>query len=103
MQHSLGSNYLQTCDVCGFKRATRGAVVKGHYVKSVCEKCLSTNRKVSSGSARWSRTIDVEDHAADLMQPYNADGTINVDFCTLYPTQASALFNDEQIAKATRA
>ena len=56
--------------------------------------------QVSSGDARWQRTIDLENHEADIQQPYNADGSINVRFARLYPKQAAALFSKEQLRKA---
>jgi hypothetical protein len=55
---------------------------------------------VSSGDARWQRTIDAEDHEAEIQQPWNADGSINTRFAKLYPTQAAALFSEKEIRDA---
>lgn len=64
--------------------------------------CKLSNATVSSGHANWSRTIDVEDHEADIQQPYNSDGTINTRFAKLYPKQAKALFTPVQLREAER-
>lgn len=93
---------MKVCDLCQINPPTRSAVVDGEYCESLCDSCLLVNNKVSSGDARWSRTIDTEDHQADLMQPHNADGSVNTDFVKLYPKQAKAVFTSEQITKAMR-
>ncbi len=72
------------------------------YYKLVCDRCKLANATVSSGHANWSRTIDIEDHEADVMQPYNADGTINTRFARLYPKQAKALFTPDDLRNAER-
>lgn len=61
-----------------------------------------TRPNVSTGAARWNRTIDAEDHEAEIQQPYNKDGTINAGFAKMYPRQAKALFTDKQIRDANR-
>lgn len=91
-----------TCVICKTATATHSGVVNGTYYKHVCSACLTKKNRVSSGHARWSRTIDTEDHQADLMQPFNADGTLNVDFARMYPTQAEAIFTPEQLDRALR-
>lgn len=60
------------------------------------------NNKVSSGHAEWNRTIDMQDHEADIQQPYNKDGTINTRFAKLYPKQAKALFTEVELRNANR-
>lgn len=72
------------------------------YYREVCGSCKLSNNIVSSGHASWSRTIDIEDHEADVQQPYNSDGTINTRFAKLYPKQAKVLFTEEQIRNANR-
>lgn len=79
-----------------------GAIINGTYYTSVCSSCNGKSSQVSSGHARWARSVDVEDRQADLLQPYNADGSINADFCKRYPQQSKAVFTDEQIVKALR-
>lgn len=60
------------------------------------------NSKVSSGHAEWERGRDLEDHQFDLAQPYNSDGSINVDFARVYPDKAKAIFSDDELNKAMR-
>lgn len=84
------------CDICLQNQATSSAIVDGVYYKNVCDSCKS-QPNVSSGHARWSRSIDAEDHEAEIQQPYQSDGGINPRFAKLYPKQAKALFTDEEI------
>lgn len=56
---------------------------------------------MSSGHARWNRSIDTEDHEHEIQQPYNADGSINTKFAKLYPMQAGKLFTPEEIRRAS--
>ncbi len=88
------------CDVCKLNKATGSAVKDGHYYKFICSDC-KPRPNVSSGHARWARGIDLEDHEADIQQPYNKDGTINRRFAMLYPKQAGVLFTNEQVRKAS--
>lgn len=67
----------------------------------ICSSCKPLP-KVSSGHARWSRTIDAEDHEADIQQPYGADGKPNATFVKLYPEQARAVFSEKQIKDILR-
>lgn len=90
------------CEICGINSGTVSSVISGVYYKSVCSSCNGKSATVSSGHARWSRSVDVEDHQADLLQPHNADGSINAEFCKRYPQQSKAVFTDEQIVKALR-
>lgn len=78
-------------------------MIQGTYYPNLCAGCkasLSTGQSASSGHARWSRTIDAEDHEADIQQPFNKDGTPNGKFVRLYPEQARAVMTDEQMRKA---
>ena len=93
---------MSTCDICHQNSSSCSAIVDGVYYKDVCDSCKLLNNKVSSGHATWSRSIDVEDNEAEIQQPYNADGTINTRFAKLYPTQAKALFTEEQLRNAER-
>lgn len=84
------------CEICLKNPATSSAIIQGVYYKNVCDSC-KPNSRISSGHARWERSIDAEDHEADIIQPYGADGGINPKFAKLYPKQAKALFTDEDI------
>lgn len=91
------------CDKClSDVSHVSSAVVKGVYYRAICAPCLNEATVVSSGHARWSRSIDVEDHEHELQQPYNADGSINTRFAKLYPKQAQAIFTPEELDAANR-
>jgi len=90
------------CEICDKLPATSSAIIDGTYYKNVCEPCKTAHVRVSSGHARWSRSIDVEDHEHEIQQPWNSDGTINARFAKLYPTQAKALFSDDELRRANR-
>lgn len=92
---------MAKCDLCGIRDGNLSAVVRGIFYKHVCIMCNS-NDQVSSGHARWLRSVDAEDHQFDLAQPYNADGTPNSDFIRAYPKQSEAVFTKEQMDKAVR-
>lgn len=87
------------CLVCLQNEATGSAIVEGTYFKEVCDSC-KPHSHVSSGHARWERSIDAEDHESEIIQPYGADGGINPKFAKLYPKQAKALFSDKEIRDA---
>jgi hypothetical protein len=90
------------CLKCQTNQASNSAIVAGTYYKFICESCANSSILVSSGDARWSRSIDMEDNEAAVQQPYNSDGTINTRFAKLYPKQAKALFTDKQLRDANR-
>lgn len=92
-----------TCESC-LKNKSSGvsAIVNSVYYRQICSDCLTRARQVSSGYARWSRGIDLEDHEHEIMQPYNADGTINTRFAKLYPKQAKTLYTDGELRDANR-
>lgn len=96
---SGGGSAAVNCDKCKTHPASLSAVVDGVYYRNLCHSCKPLP-KVSSGHARWERDLDVQDNEADIQQPYNADGTINVRFAKLYPQQAAVLFTPEQIRDA---
>lgn len=89
------------CEICKTNSSDCAAVIKGVYYKNLCFFCKMSGNAVSSGHAVWSRGIDLQDHEADIQQPWNADGTINTRFVKLYPKQAKHLFTEEQIRNAT--
>lgn len=86
------------CALCKIRPEQIGYISDGVYMR-LCFECKPLPQ-VSSGQARWERGIDLEDHEAEIMQPYNADGTINTRFAKLYPTQAKALFDEKQLRDA---
>lgn len=91
------------CTQCKTNEATIRAMIQGTYYPDLCSGCkakLSTGQAVSSGHARWARSVDAEDHELDIQQPYNKDGTPNGKFIRAYPEQAAALFTEEQMRKA---
>ena len=90
------------CQICQQNPATVSAVIDGVYYKHLCHSCKSARNQISSGHARWARSVDLEDHEADIQQPYNADGTVNADFARLYPDKARAIFSEKQIRDANR-
>jgi len=89
---------VTVCETCKIRTASIGIIIGDKY-HNVCAECKPLPR-VSSGHARWSRGIDIEDREADVQQPYNKDGSINTRFAKLYPKQAKALFSDDDIRKA---
>ena len=93
---------MATCDKCLKRDAVASGIVSGTYYRNICQSCLNESMAISSGHARWERTVDMEDNEANVQQPYNADGSINVRFAKMYPKQAQALFTPEEIAKADR-
>lgn len=92
----------KSCTRCDRNLATTSIVAGDVYFKDICRVCKAVLApvKVNSGHARWARDIDIMDHEADIQQPYNSDGSINVKFARLYPRQANALFTVDQLRKA---
>jgi hypothetical protein len=93
---------MAICELCETNSGVVGAIINGVYHRSVCSSCNGKSAVVSSGHARWMRSVDAEDHEADIQQPYNSDGTINTRFAKLYPEQARALFSEDELRKAER-
>lgn len=95
---------MQKCEKCETNKAKEGssAIIDNEYYDNICESCLSSSVSVTSGEARWQRTIDAEDREADIQQPYNSDGSINTRFASMYPDKAAALFSAEEIRNANR-
>lgn len=94
---------MNICEKCKKNPSSHSAIVAGIYYKHLCDDCkidLGKNQTPSSGHARWSRGIDLEDHEADIQQPWNADGTPNARFAKMYPKQAHAVLTEDELRKA---
>lgn len=91
------------CDKCGRslkKSHTKSGVIQSVYYKSLCGICISENSQVSSGDAQWQRTIDSEDHEAEIQQPWRSDGSPNPKFIALYRDKAAHIFTEDEMRKA---
>jgi len=88
------------CEICQKNPADIGVVTDGIYLH-VCSSCRPLPG-VSSGHAKWARTIDMEDHEADIQQPRNKDGSVNTRFAKLYPDKARVIFSEKEIRDANR-
>jgi len=69
------------------------AVFNGKY-GLYCKDCLS--RKEHAGIASYSREKDREAHQADLVQPWNADGSPSKDYARLYPEMVDEMYSKEE-------
>ena len=88
------------CESCHQNRPdTKSAVVNGIYYRNICQLCLAGRRQVSSGHARWSRSIDAEDNEWAIQQPWGADGLPNPKFIRLYPDKARNHFTEDEIRR----
>lgn len=76
------------CSKCGYdKNNLYGAIINGKY-NQYCQQCLNiVKRQASPLSASYARDRDREKHEADLVQPWNKDGSPNRDFARLYGTK----------------
>jgi hypothetical protein len=96
---------MAKCSECKTADSTIRAMIQGTYYPNLCADCkalLSAGQSISSGHARWSRTVDTEDHSFDIIQPYGADGKPNADFIKTYPQQSSAIFSEKEMSDAVR-
>jgi len=93
---------MAICELCETNSGVVSAIINGVYHRSVCSSCNGKSAVVSSGHARWARSVDLEDNEAAVQQPHNSDGTINTRFAKLYPEQARALFSEDELRKADR-
>lgn len=91
----------QLCERCDKNPATNSAIIQGIYYQHICKGCM-VSPQVSSGAARWDRTIDMEDSQFDVMQPYSANGKINPEFVKAYPKQSKAIFTQKEMDDAIR-
>lgn len=87
------------CHICKRNKATISAIVAGKYYKDICNICHSAlmhDQRVSSGAAEYNRARDLEDHEADVQQPY-VGGKPNPAFIRLYPDKAKELFTPDEL------
>jgi hypothetical protein len=90
------------CKNCKKNPSEVNAIINGVYYANLCKNCkaIISGNTVSSGHARWNRSIDAEDHEQDIQQPYGKDGKPNPMFSRLYPKQAKAVFTEKQMRDA---
>jgi hypothetical protein len=81
--------------------AGRSAIIKGVYYARICDTHftqLTSGQTPSSGHASYNRQRDLEDHLADVAQPF-VGGKPNPDFIKLYPEQAARHFTPDEMRK----
>lgn len=94
-----------TCEVCNTNESTGSAIIQNTYYPCICSPCkqkFNVGQSVSTGAARWNRTIDIEDHVVDIAQPWGNDGKPNPVFIQAYPDKARTHFTEEQLRDAYR-
>lgn len=94
------------CEICEkYRETTKGAIVHDFYYKSICRGCYAEllHAKASSGQARYNRDRDVEEHEADIIQPWDGDGKPSAEFLKLYPEQSRTMFGEDGMRAAERA
>jgi hypothetical protein len=92
------------CELCDNK-ANRSSIINDIYYRAICMTCyafLMSGEVISSGQAEYNRNRDVEEHEADMIQPWNGDGKPSQEFIHLYPEKAKQMFSDEELNQATR-
>lgn len=90
------------CEHCRNQPGVLSAVIGGTYYRQLCHDCkhrLTATYMPSSGQASYNRQRDLEDHEADIQQPWGADGKPNSAFIRLYPEKARTHFSDEEMRK----
>lgn len=92
------------CSRCIKRPARMSSLINGVYYRDLCYIChgeLTAGHTVSSGQAVYNRNRDVEEHEADIRQPYT-DGKPDAGFIHLYPEQAKRMFTPEELDQGTR-
>lgn len=95
---------LARCEVCHLNPREKSSIIDDYYYKDICYGCydkLAQTTAPSSGEASFDRQRDLEDHLADVIQPYE-DGKPSADFIHLYPDKAAKLFTSDEISQAER-
>lgn len=96
---------LPKCEVCDRSAITKSSIIEDYYYKNICWPCynkLMISEIPSSGEADYDRGRDAEEHEADMMQPYDGDGNISVEFIHLYPERSRQLWSLAEIEQALR-
>lgn len=89
------------CLKCNLRISSRSGIIKGEYYPELCDWCVVSGQGESSGAASYNRQRDLEDHNADMVQPY-AGGLPNPEFVKLYPERARQLFSETELDSAVR-
>lgn len=86
------------CDGChNDNRALRSAVVNGRFGQ-YCATCIDGVKRIHHvGSAQYSRDRDRDDHAVDLLQPWDHRGKPNTEFIRHYPDEAKDMFTQDEL------
>jgi hypothetical protein len=91
------------CELCD-NPANKSSIVGDIYYRRICMSCYASLMKSegeSSGLASYNRARDLENHEADVIQPFSG-GKPSPEFIHLYPERARQLFSAEEIDQATR-
>lgn len=89
---------------CDHTDDTRSAVIGGVYYDKICPLCIarmSTNG-FSSGFQGFDRRRQYEDHAQDVVQPWDANGKPRLEFLRLYPSQAAKMYDKQTLDELRR-
>jgi hypothetical protein len=95
---------LPACELCG-NPASKSSIIGEFYYRHICLNCYAELTKagsISSGHAHYARKQDQVEHEADIMQPYNGDGSISAEFIHLYPERAREMWSQDEMDQATR-
>lgn len=92
---------MALCQICKLYPAEKAGIIKDIYYKNVCQTCINMSFNVSAGLASYNRARDLEEHEADIRQPYSG-GKPDSQFIHLYPERARELWSAEEIDRATR-
>ena len=92
---------MNDCNRCYKRPSKHAGIIKGKYWPELCSPCfadLVADQAPSSGLASYNRQRDLEDHLADIAQPY-VGGKPSTDFIKLYPDKAKELFTPDEMRK----
>lgn len=89
------------CIKCRSRPGEVSAIVNDVYYANLCSVCLKSGQAVSSGQASYNRARDLEEHEAEIMQPYEG-GLPSPRFIHLYPERSRELWSEDQINQAIR-
>ena len=88
---------ISTCDVCHTDNvATNRAVIGGVYHQHVCHNCIAGNT-INPRDASFNRRADQDEHAKEILQPFNRDGTVNSDFAEAYRSDVKGIVGEENL------